>query len=254
MAYTDILDLHTHSLASGHAYNTIYELVRSASERGVRLLGITDHGPAMPGSKHQSYFNNFKMLPRSLYGIHVMYGCEVDIMDYEGNLDLPERILNKQDYVVASLHRPCCAPGTMVQNTQAYLSAMEIPKVAIIGHPDDSAYPVDYEALVRGAREHHVLLEVNANSLHPRCIRSGARENYAVMLDWCRRLEVPIVIDSDAHCEADVGNHARVHALLEELAFPRELVVNRSLDAAAEFIPFLRRLLDGELSPMEAAL
>ena len=74
------------------------------------------------------------------------------------------------------------------------------------------------------------------------------------MLEWCKKLQTPIVINSDAHCEIDVGNHGRVHALLEELDFPQELVANRSLDAAAAYIPFLRRLLDGELTPMEAAL
>ena len=62
------------------------------------------------------------------------------------------------------------------------------------------------------------------------------------------------MIDSDAHCEVDICNHGRVFSLLAELEFPQELVVNRSLDAAAEYIPFLKRLLNGELSPMEAAL
>ena len=254
MTYTDIMDLHTHTIASSHAYNTIYEMAAAASRKGVALLGITDHGPNMPGSKHQSYFNNFKMLPRELYGVKVMFGCELDILDYNGSVDLPERILRKQDYVVASLHKNCCTPGTMAENTQAYLNVMKHPKVSIIGHPDDTAYPVDYETLVHAAKEYHVLLEVNSNSLHPRCVRSGARENYAVMLEWCKKLQAPIVINSDAHCEIDVGNHGRVHAMLEELDFPQELVANRSLDAAAAYIPFLRRLLDGELTPMEAAL
>lgn len=254
MIYTDIMDLHTHTIASGHAYNTIYEMAASASRKGVALLGITEHGPAMRGAKHQIYFNNFKMLPRELYGVKMMFGCELNILDYDGNVDLPERILNKQDYTVASLHKNCCEPGTAVQNTQAYLNVMKHPKVCIIGHPDDNAFPVDYETLVHGAKENHVLLEVNSNSLHPRCIRSGARENYMVMLELCKKLRVPIVIDSDAHCEVDICNHGRVFSLLSEMEFPPELVVNRSLDAAAEYIPFLKRLLNGEVTPMEAAL
>mgnify|MGYP001658662419 CR=1 FL=1 len=44
----DILDLHTHTIMSGHAYNTMQEMIRSASEKGVRLLGITEHAPAFP--------------------------------------------------------------------------------------------------------------------------------------------------------------------------------------------------------------
>ena len=70
----DIMDLHTHTVASGHAYNTIYEMARSASEKGLALLGITDHGPAMKSAVPANYFNNFKMLPRELYGIKLMFG------------------------------------------------------------------------------------------------------------------------------------------------------------------------------------
>lgn len=250
----DCMDLHTHSIASGHAYNTIYEMARSASEKGLKLLGITEHGPSMRGACARVYFNNFKHLPRELYGVKMMFGCELNIIDYEGNVDLPDRILHRQDYCVASLHTGCCAPGTMEQNTQAYIKAMEKPNVRIIGHPDDGVYPIDYEALVRAAKAHRVLLEVNNNSLHPRCVRTGARENYQIMLALCKELEVPIILDSDAHCEVDVGNHRLAHKLLEELDFPEELVVNRSLDAAAEYIPFLRRLLDGQLTDLEASL
>lgn len=39
----DVLDIHTHTLVSGHAYNTIMEMVQAASEKGLELLGITDH-------------------------------------------------------------------------------------------------------------------------------------------------------------------------------------------------------------------
>ena len=48
----DLLDLHTHTTASGHAYNSLYEMARSASERGMRVFGCSDHAPAMPGTCH----------------------------------------------------------------------------------------------------------------------------------------------------------------------------------------------------------
>ena len=38
-----IVDTHTHTIASGHAYNTILEMAKAASEKGIKLLGITDH-------------------------------------------------------------------------------------------------------------------------------------------------------------------------------------------------------------------
>ncbi len=62
----DIMDLHTHTTASGHAYNTLYEMARSASgERGAHAVGSTDHAPKMPGTCHEFYFINFKVIPRT---------------------------------------------------------------------------------------------------------------------------------------------------------------------------------------------
>ena len=43
-------DLHTHTIASGHAYSTIKEMAIAAEEKGIRLLGITEHSKGMPGS------------------------------------------------------------------------------------------------------------------------------------------------------------------------------------------------------------
>lgn len=239
----DILDLHTHTIASGHAYNTLYEMIRSASEKQVALLGVTEHAPRIPGACHPFYFINFKVVPRKQHGVRLMLGCELNIIDYKGTVDLEPAYLKGLDYAIASIHEPCYPSGTMAENTSAYLGAMKHPSVQIIGHPDDSRFPVDYETLVCAAREHHVLLEVNSSSLHPQCHRVGARENYITMLELCRKHQVSIIIDSDAHCEADVGNHTRAHELLEEISFPQELVVNTSVEKAARYIPILRQPL-----------
>lgn len=248
------MDLHNHTVVSGHAYNTIYEMAASAARKGVALLGISDHGPSMMGACEAIYFSNFKVLPRELYGVKMMFGCELNILDRNGSVDLPERILRMQDYTIASLHSICCPPTSKADHTRAYLKAMENPYVNIIGHPDDNAFPVDFEALVRGSKENHVLLEVNCNSLHPRCVRKGGRENYRIMLELCEKYAAPIIVNSDSHSEVDICRCQAVYDLLEEVKFPQELVVNRSLDAAAEYIPFLRRMLDGKLDITEAAL
>ena len=233
----DVMDLHTHTVASGHAYNTIYEMARSASDRGLDLLGITDHGPAMKSGVPANYFNNFKMLPRELYGIKVIFGCELNILDYDGTIDLTQAMLEKQDLTVASIHKPLYTIGSAAQNTNAYIKAMQNPHIQIIGHPDDKDIPVDYEELVCAAKEYHVLLEVNSESLNPRSARyEGAAANNIKMLEYCKKYGVSIVLDSDAHCEVDVGNHVRSIALLESIDFPETLVVNRSIEAVSKYI------------------
>lgn len=91
----DIMDLHTHTVASGHAYNTLYEMAKSASEKGLALMGSTDHAPKMPGTCHEFYFINFKVIPRKIYGVNILMGVELNIMDHTGRVDLRKGLLEK---------------------------------------------------------------------------------------------------------------------------------------------------------------
>lgn len=149
MKYQSVMDLHTHTVASGHAYCTLREMARAASDKGLELLGITEHAPKMPGTCHKFYFQNIKVVPREMYGIQLLLGSEVNILDAAGTVDLEQKTLEKLDVVIASLHVPCIRPGSRQENTEAYLNAMKNPCVNIIGHPDDGRYEVDYEALVQ---------------------------------------------------------------------------------------------------------
>ena len=65
------LDSHTHTLASGHAYNTIMEMAKAAVDQKLELLAVTDHAMAMPGTCHSFYFMNLRSLPaiRTMPGI-----------------------------------------------------------------------------------------------------------------------------------------------------------------------------------------
>lgn len=231
-----VLDSHTHTIASGHAYNTVFEMVQMAKEKGMELLGITEHSMAMPGTCHEFYFANIRMMPREVFGIEVMFGTEANIMDFDGTLDMPEKLLKQMDVVIASMHTPCIKPGTADENTQAYLKAMENPYVNIIGHPDDGRYPVHMEELVKGAKKHHVLLELNNSSLHPLGSRKNAREADQEMLTLCKQYEVPIILNSDAHTAFDIGNCLYSEEIVRETAFPEELIVNRSVEEYKKFI------------------
>ena len=83
----DLMDMHTHTLASGHAYNTIYEMVKEAARKDIPMLGITEHAPKMPGSCHKIYFMNLKTLQREIFGVRVLFGAELNILDAEGSVD-----------------------------------------------------------------------------------------------------------------------------------------------------------------------
>lgn len=236
MSYHYVFDLHTHTIASGHAYNTLREMAQAAADKGLELLGITEHAPAMPGTCHKFHFHNLKVVPRELYGVKLLLGSEVNIMDANGTLDLHEKTMAGLDVIIASLHTPCMKPGTREENTQAVINAIRNPHVNIIGHPDDGRYEVDYEALVQGAKEYGKILELNNHSMDPDCSRSNAIENDTVMLNYCKKYQVPIVMDSDAHFDLLIGEFDMARDLLTKLDFPEELVLNRSVDAVKKYL------------------
>lgn len=241
-----LLDSHSHTFMSGHAYNTVQEMALAAKALGLKALAVTEHAPTVPGTCDPIYFTNFHVIDRFMYGIELLMGIELNIVDYDGTLDLSSGFLRKIDVGIASIHPnvgngenyPAYTPGSSKENTKAYLGAMENPDVDIIGHPDDPRVPVDYEALVRGAKEYHVLLELNASSLDPMNVRGrgGAAGNMKAMLAWCEKYGVPVIVNSDAHCACAIGKFDKVEAVLQEIRFPEELVVNRDLALYKSFL------------------
>ena len=221
-----LVDLHTHTIASGHAFSTLKENLEEAREVGLAVLGLSDHAMSVPGAANKLYFQNLKLLPERIGGIRLLHGVEVNIMDYEGTLDMDETLLKEMDYVIASLHVICVKPGTREENTEAILGALENPGVKIIGHPDDGRYPLDVERVVKRAQEKQAVLELNNSSLRTGSHRQNSRENSREILECARKYNVPILMGSDSHICYHVGKFEQAEELLSEVGFPPELVLN----------------------------
>ncbi|MBY0757735.1 MULTISPECIES: phosphatase [Sellimonas] len=225
------VDTHSHTIASGHAYSTMKEMILAGIERGLEGMAITEHAPKMPGTCSEIYFQNYAVIPRKRGHFSLMMGVELNIMDENGTVDLPQGILRTMDIVIASIHGLCYGEGkTREENTNAYLNAMKNPYIHIIGHPDDGRIPVDYEKLVRAAKETHTLLEVNNSSLRPGGFRVNTWANAKEMLEICKKEEVYITTGSDAHVEDDAGNFKYVKKILEEVDFPEKLISTTSYE------------------------
>lgn len=221
-----LADTHTHSIASGHAYSTIDENVRWAARRGLQLLALTDHAPAMKDTTCHAYFANLRVVPQELCGVQILRGVELNIMDFDGSVDLDEKVLSGLDIAIASLHTPCLAPGSRKENTRAYCRVMENPYVDILGHPGDPRYDVDYKEVFRVARETGTLLEINNASLVPGGFRDGSNVNIEKLLRMCMEEGSPVLLGSDAHFYTGIGDLAYAEGLLQKVGFPEELVLN----------------------------
>lgn len=231
-----MMDMHTHTMASGHGYSTLKENIEAAKERGLRALGLSEHGPAMPGDPHIFFFSNYRCIPREYDGLRLFCGVEANICGYDGRLDLEEGLLKQMDYVIASMHTLCCRPGTMEENTRASILAMQNSHVTVLGHPDDGRYPLDREKLVYAAKETGTAIEINNSSLNPLAPRKNARENIKELLYWCGQYETPVLLGTDSHICYTVGDFSEVLAVLEEVGFPKELVLNYDMHNLAKIV------------------
>ncbi len=230
-------DLHTHTIASGHgSSSTITDMAKVAANKHLKMLGISDHGPATLGGGRASYFRNLAYAHKKRLGVEMLYGAEANILNTSGTLDLENEILEKLDYVIASIHKPIMKPGTVYENTRAYVEAMKNPLVKIIGHCDDVKFPVDYVAIVKAAMKHHVILEINNSSLRPDGYRGDTRFNDLMILNLCNHFHYPIILSSDSHGTAHIGDFEHAMKLVNLAHFPKELILNYSAKSLLEFL------------------
>ena len=242
-------DTHTHTLASGHAYSTIEENLRAGKEQGLELVGITDHFSSffVPSTDFAcfGFFINKKALPEVWHGVRLLFGAEVDIVDLKGNLfghDLyipypnkngvkltyEEWILNRLDYLIASVHsKDFAANSTVVENTELYIKALLHENVKILGHIGRSGLEFDIDEVVKAAKSMNKMIEINEASFgHGETVR----ERCLKIALACAKYGTKIAVNSDAHSSFEIGKYPNTENFLDEIDFPVELIGNRNAE------------------------
>ena len=226
MNYELKLDVHTHTIMSGHAYSTLQEMVAAAQQKKLDILGITEHAPGIPGTCHPIYFRNLHVVPRQMGGLRLLLGAELNILDTKGTLDLDEYYYRMLDIRIAGIHLLCWQGGTVEENTAGMIAAIRNPWTQIISHPGDGTADLLFEPIVLAAKETGTLLEINNSSLNPRRNKDAALKNNLEILRLCKQYEVPVILGSDAHISFDIANYSFIWPLLAETEFPDQLIMN----------------------------
>ncbi|MGQ0678516.1 MAG: DNA polymerase/3'-5' exonuclease PolX [Actinomycetota bacterium] len=197
-------DLHSHtSYSDGSA--SVREMALAAIAQGHRYLAITDHLDAWVKSHTvesiREQAQEIALVNRELEGrITVLQGVEVDI-GIEGDLALPEEILELVDLVIASIHRRFgLDPQAM---TRRVLKALRHPRVNIFGHPTGRwlgkrpAAEFDLPSVFECAAHNGVALEVNANPA-----RLDLKDDH---LRLAKEYGCRFTISTDSHCPAHLA-------------------------------------------------
>ena len=198
---TDVCgDLHMHTNATDGAA-TLREMADAAIERKLTYIAITDHSKRVSmarGLDAERLREQWRMIdevrPEYDGRLIILKGIECDILE-AGGMDLPDDCLAEADWVLASIHYGQKQPRDQI--TERILGAIENPWVTCIAHPTGRLinrrppYEVDMEAVMQAAKRCGKLMELNANP--------ARLDLNDVHLAAAKRLEIPIVISTDAH-------------------------------------------------------
>ena len=163
-------DLHVHSKWSD-GISPIEEVARAAQKRGYQYIAITDHSKSLriahglDESRLMKQMEEIDRVNEKLKGFKILKGTEVDILA-EGRLDFPEKVLEKFDIVVASIHSGF--KQDRAKMTKRIIQAFENPYLRIFAHPTGrllgtrDPYEVEMDELMDAAEKFGKVLEINA--------------------------------------------------------------------------------------------
>ncbi|MGI6030314.1 MAG: phosphatase [Eubacteriales bacterium] len=228
-----VADMHCHTIASTHAYNTLFEMARYAADKGLAFIGITDHGPDMPDAPHRWHFLNTRIWPKEIEGITVVPGVEANVLDFEGRLDLRGVYLESLPWVVASCHREALQPGSVEQHTQMWKKVAQNPHVDLVGHCGQELFAFHKEEVIKTFKEYGKIVEINNNSA---LVRPDSVKNCVEIARLCKKYEVPVCVNSDAHIAFQVGAVEESLRMLEEIGFPEKLILNADAERITQYL------------------
>ena len=236
------IDLHTHTILSGHAYSTVKENIDQAKSIGLTAIGITDHGPMMPGTFKDPFHvvNISSAVPYHVGNIRIVHGFEANIIDTAGRIDLPLKYSNSVEYILGALHSICILPRNKKENTEAIINAMAMGYIDAVAHPDDPIFELDYEVLCNAAVEYKVALEVNNASLKG-AVRKNCAFNTRKMLEIAKEKGAYITVGSDSHFYLSIGEIDQSNNLLEVVNYPKDKIITNSLEQLELFLKMRKK-------------
>ncbi len=235
-----LIDTHTHTVHSGHAYSTVNENLKCASEKGLELVCLTDHAFTMPAGAHSFYFYNLRAIPENLHGVQLLRGVELNILDENGNIDdfssnNNQFVYDALEFRIASLHPPCIDGNENGDFTKTLINTMKKNNIDVLGHLGDPRYPFDIDEVIKFAKENNTLIELNNSSLSPNSPRLD-KDFILKIIDSCFKHNAFITFGSDAHFCTQVGNFDNIYNLYEEYNIPYDNIITSDKDKFLQFL------------------
>ena len=235
-------DYHTHTVFS-HGKGDVIDNARTAAEKGLKELGIADHGFAHPafGLRKRKLPELKKRIENAKKetGVNVLLGIESNIIGTDGTTDLKPELYDDFDIFLAGVHKfvkykfgtafslflpnlfnsavkKRDVPKSLIRrNTQTYINVIKNNPVDVITHLNFCCF-ADAAEVAKAAADYGTYIELNSKKVH-----LSDDELYEVL-----KTDVKFVINSDAHSPSRVGEISLVEKMLERTGFPTERIAN----------------------------
>lgn len=249
-----IADMHTHTIYSKHAFSTLKENLDAAILHSMKYIANTDHsyGDTLSVIDQKNEEARISLINRvnPYYGTSVISSMEFNLKRIFTESD--KRICNKLiKYRLFGLHSwfyyiPNMELKDLSKlfefavhycNCNAFAHIEREINQMLHGNNEKEVTPEVRDILkeiVEFAKEHDVLLEVNESSLKDD--NRGNTERMRCWLEMARDNGNRIVLGSDAHFCEEVGVFTNSIALLNELQYPKNLIINCDEEEIKKFM------------------
>lgn len=221
--------------------HTLLEIVDIAAAKGMGMVNISDHGPALGRSLNLAVFLNHERLPSAIQAsggrsITLLRGIEANVLNSRGDTDIPTRHAPRFDLITLGFHSCGDLPsnGSEAQNTDALVNALARYPVDILAHPCITPFPLDLPTVVDLSREYGFALEINNTKLR---LSRSARNRLARLVSLAVKSGAPLVETSDGHTFHEIGENEQVEELLADLRLDANTtLLNRDDARLVQFI------------------
>lgn len=235
-------DYHTHTTYS-HGKGSILDNALSAKEKGLKEIGISDHG-----FSHPAFGLRKRYVPKmrrecdeatEKTGVKVLLGIESNITGTDGSVDLKPDLYGYFDIFLAGIHkfilykirsifslfipnqfnsmfRIKSVPKRLIEtNTKTLINTIKKNPVDAITHINFCCFSDPVE-VAKAAADYGTYIEINSKKVH-----LSDEEWYKVLNTGAR-----FIISSDAHLPRRVANFNLATEMIERINFPLDRIDN----------------------------
>lgn len=230
------IDLHIHSINSGHAYGTLQDIIAEALKKKMKMIALTDHGPSMEGTSGPIHFYMGNRSQKRVENLRLLWGMEANLLNGNGDIDLPEDADQRLDFVILGIHyfTPYTDLGK-AKNTKALIRAIEkYPKIAFLAHPLHFSCDYEHGPVWEAALAHNVLLELNLSYMTKYAV-NGIHE-FRKLVDFVKKHDSQFVVNSDAHFLHEIGDDSILDTYREQIGLDDSLIINNDEDKVCRWL------------------